>query len=107
MGLINRIRSAFYNTTGETGEQLEEYRERAITQEDSLTMLFEAVPHVALSPWQVEGMLEGAWPITSIRRAITNLQQRGVLIRTERKRRGRYGRPESLWQLNPNREVQP
>jgi hypothetical protein len=105
MGLINRIRSAFYNTTGETGEQLAAYRERAITQEESLTILFESKPHVALGPWQVEDMLDGAFPITSIRRAITNLQQRGVLIKTEYKRRGKYGRPESMWQLNPNREA--
>lgn len=105
MGLINRIRSAFYNTTGETGEQLAAYRERAITQEDLLTILFEANPYLPLGPWQVESMLDGAFPITSIRRAITNLQQRGVLVKTEYKRRGQYGRPESMWQLNPNREA--
>ena len=70
-------------------------------------MLAESEPDRLVSPWQMQGMLEGDVPITSIRRAMTNLTKRGVLVKTDHKRRGRHGRSEYMWQLNPNREVQP
>jgi len=107
MGLINGLRDAFYNTTNETGEDLKEHRERAISQEEAIESLYRSNPDWAIGPWQVEKLIEGEWPITSIRRAITNLTKRGVLVKTDHKRRGRHGRPEYMWQLNPSMEAQP
>lgn len=107
MGLINRLRDSFYNTTNETGEDLKEHRERAISQEEAIESLYRSHPDRAIGPWQVEKLIEGEWPITSIRRAITNLTKRGVLVKTDHKRRGRHGRPEYMWQLNPSMEAQP
>ena len=106
MALINALRDTFYNTTHETGEELNQHRERAISQEEAIAMLLRSMPDQLVSPWQMQGMLEGDAPITSIRRAMTNLTKRGVLIKTDHKRRGRHGRPEYMWQFNPNREAQ-
>jgi len=38
-------------------------------------------------------------PLTSVRRAITNLQKQGKLIKTEETKVGLYGRPEYKWRL--------
>jgi hypothetical protein len=37
-------------------------------------------------------------PLTSIRRAITNLTNRGLLSKTDTKVMGKYGRMESMWE---------
>ena len=37
------------------------------------------------------------WPLTSIRRAITNLTTDERLVRLDFQRTGIYGRPEHLW----------
>jgi hypothetical protein len=39
-------------------------------------------------------------PITSIRRAVTNLVNKGYLLYTGEKRTGLYGRNESIFKIN-------
>lgn len=41
------------------------------------------------------------WPLTSVRRAITNLTERGLLRFTAERRGGLFGRPEHVWELVP------
>ena len=41
----------------------------------------------------------GYAPLTSIRRAIHDLTDKGLLFKTDRKRHGLYGRPEYIWSL--------
>lgn len=38
-------------------------------------------------------------PLTSVRRAISNLTDRGLLVKTENKRPGLYGMDNSTWRL--------
>ena len=65
--------------------------------------------HGDLGPWQVHGLLSArghAWPITSIRRAITTLTKRGLLVKTTRGRhQGPEGAREHVWALPASREV--
>jgi len=60
MGLINRLRDAFYNTTNETGEDLSQHRERAISQEEAIESLYRSHPDRAIGPWQVEKLKRGS-----------------------------------------------
>ena len=42
------------------------------------------------------------WPITSIRRAMTNLTDDGMIVKTQKTVKGVYGKSEHLWAL-PNK----
>lgn len=92
--------SNYFNTTRSTGRELAEFRRRAESQQDLILDYFRRRPGMAYSPSQVRDALNltGA-PITSIRRAITNLTSAGELEKTERQVRGPYGRPEYQWRL--------
>jgi|TARA_A100001035_G_scaffold220634_1_gene180709 hypothetical protein len=51
------------------------------------------------SPSMVYDSLPEHWPITSVRRAITNLTTAGELVKTNSTVTGMYGKPEHLWSL--------
>ena len=88
----------YHNSVPVQGQLLFNYESKAQSQEDEVLQLFKSFRE--LTPSQ-------AWvsfkhlnvPITSIRRAISNLQCDGYLIKTELKRIGEYGRPESIYRL--------
>lgn len=49
--------------------------------------------------------LKGA-PLTSVRRAITQLERKGLLVKTATQRIGPYGRPEHCWTATTNETIQ-
>lgn len=89
----------FYNTTTETGATLESYQDRADIQEQAVLAYFQA-NH---GPWRPDdihaNLFRGAVPITSVRRAMTNLATEGKLAKTGIKRMGAMGRPVHTWAL--------
>ena len=89
----------FYNTTGLAGEQLERRIEQAESQEEAVEALFEAHPAAALTPFEVQRAVLPGSPITSVRRAITNLTDQGVLRKTDHQKEGPYGDPNYTWTL--------
>lgn len=92
-------RGSFYNTTGESGAQLEQYRGKAGAQELEVWRWFKDRPGKHFSPWEVQAACLPGVPITSVRRAITNLQQKGKLEKTPFKKSGPYHRPSLTWRL--------
>lgn len=89
----------YYNTTSEIGEKLKAYLSEAKSQEEAVLKLFQKFNHgTASEVWKLYGVYSA--PLTSIRRAITDLTKEGLLVRTEGKREGIYGRPESIYKLN-------
>lgn len=92
----------FHNTTSETGEKLAQYKSHAIKQEAAVLALFRR-ERLAMAPSevceQVNRIHGEGWLLTSIRRAMTNLADEGLLVKTGRKRTGPFGRPEYYWQL--------
>lgn len=90
------MNDSHYNTTHETGETLERFERQASRQEDVILRWFRRHPGRLYTPSQINGLLPGA-PITSIRRALTNLTKAGHLVKTGHKRSGDYGRPEHCW----------
>lgn len=86
----------FYNTTNELGDNLALYRGRAKGQAE-LILRFFRVTDRAWSPSQIMRCFGDRWPITSVRRAITDMTKAGLLERTDNKVTGPYGRDEYTW----------
>ena len=94
----------FYNTTHESGKMLEEFRGKALSQEAKIAEHMKK-NRVAYSPYQIRDILfSEATPVTSIRRAMTNLTDDGVLLKLDRKVISRHGRPCHLWVANKEQE---
>jgi len=86
----------YFNTTHEANPQLALFRQAAIRQEDVILRFFRQHAGILYTPSQINGLLPQA-PLTSIRRALTNLTTQGWLIKTAIKRTGSWGRPEGTW----------
>lgn len=91
----------YYNTTGETGEALRRFREKASGQDVRVMDLFIQKHDALMTPCDVWAELGRQDVLTSIRRSITNLTREGYLIKTSAKTKGIFGRPCFLWKLNP------
>lgn len=91
--------AVFWNTTNETGADLAHAISAAKCQDDAILAIYAAAGE-PLSPSQVWHRCWKAgrsWPLTSIRRSITNLTNRELLAQTTAKIVGHYGRRENQW----------
>lgn len=91
-------RDSYFNTTGQAGDQLAEYRQAAASQEELIKHFFCQRPGQEFTPSQLTPVLPSA-PLTSVRRALSNLTAQGVLEKTTKQRPGAYRRPEHFWRL--------
>ena len=95
----------FYNTISLAGEPLKEAEKKAITQQDKIYNFFckkagkEFTPCEVLQVLTFTGVLPKATPITSVRRAISNLTTACKLIKTETRRLGYFGTLNYTWKL--------
>ena len=89
----------YYNTTKETGETLQEYKKKALTQEQEIFEFFSRYG-LPFSASEIEESLfkDRFTPITSIRRALSNLYSDGK-IKQVGKIKGKYGRSENTYQI--------
>ena len=97
--MVGGVSQHYYNTTTLSGRELRQYETAAAGQESDVLALFQTYPDRDFSPDDVHQRVLQDAPITSVRRAMTNLTTRGLLVKTERKTLGRYGRPAHLWRL--------
>ena len=91
----------YHNTVPETGEKLQEYQRKAVTQQEEIMFIFKFELEKA-SPKQIyyHCLAYGHnWPITSIRRAISNLEASGFLEKTGERVPGIYDRDENVWRV--------
>jgi len=87
-----------HNTTDETGDTAVKFEATASTQEARVLAFFrDHFREDGWTPSEVNRLVMPECPLTSTRRAITNLTHDGELVRTNIKRRGPYGRPEFAW----------
>lgn len=94
------VGSSYHQTQGFlSSDQVESYEGAAKKQEDVVLAVFRRQPSRELSPEDVHRMALHDAPLTSVRRAITNLTRKGLLVRTEGSRAGNYGRQVGLWRL--------
>jgi predicted ArsR family transcriptional regulator len=97
---------SYYNTTNVNGQDLRDYRARAKSQEELILVHFQTRGG-EWSPSQIlQRVFTDGTPITSVRRAMTNLTDQGYLFKTGHKCRGMFGRPEYLWRLPTPRDPQ-
>ena len=94
----------YYNTTKIHGTNLLEAIAKAVTQEDKIIAFFKLQEHTcpdsSLTPFDVlDAVFSTSTPITSVRRAMTNLTTAGKLIKTDIQRAGRYGMVCHTWKL--------
>lgn len=86
---------SFHNTIRLTGEALTTAERKAENQEDEILIFFQS--HTGMyTPAEVAEHFP-MWPITSVRRSITNLTTRGELVKTHVKRKGAYGMETHCW----------
>jgi hypothetical protein len=91
----------YYNTTNLIGQDLLKEIENAKTQEDKILLFFKKYPLQYFSPSEIfSSVFNYNVPLTSVRRAITNLTNSGKLIKTDKKKQGSYGKPNFCWKLN-------
>lgn len=90
---------SFHNTIHLPGEELRIADKACRHQEEVVIKCFKQSIHALLTPPEVHLMAGQQWPLTSIRRAITNLTKAGKLEKTAVQRKGIYGTLNNCWKL--------
>jgi hypothetical protein len=96
------MQKVFHNSIGLHGEELKKTVANCLRQEDAIFTIYSST-RKRWTPWDIHGMCMRAGhkhPITSTRRAITNLLNRGELTKTSDTKIGEYGKPETFYILN-------
>ena len=89
----------YFNTNNESGETLKMSREKVAKQEDVVITFFRLSPGRRFTPEEVQRYCNINSPLTSVRRAITNLTNDGKLTKTKEMRKGMYGKSVHTWEL--------
>ena len=90
----------YHNTTHSTGEELRDYRRKTLAQDQFILEFFRKHPNNEFTPSEVlHRLFTENVPLTSVRRAMTNLTNDGKLVKTPHQRKGPFGRPEHCWRL--------
>ncbi len=88
----------FYNTNQESFKEVFDSSIKTANQSDVIFKLLQTA-NTPMSPSMIYKILGQKWPITSIRRAITNLTDKGKIVKTQKTTKGIYGKKEHLWSL--------
>jgi len=95
---------SYYNTTNIFDNQkLDEYEQKAVTQEEELLDFFQRHPDQKFSRDELHCFVLRDAPVSSITRALANLKKQNRVARLDEYRQGRYKRRQHLWQYNPKR----
>ena len=86
----------FYNTINEVTNVLVASNNTSRTQENIILDCFKSAKE-PLSPSMVHFLTKLKCPITSIRRAMSDLTKRGRLTKTPKYTIGKFGKKEHLW----------
>ena len=97
--------NSYFNTNKEQGETLKSSNTKAKTQEDDVFAMFKEAEKMSASEAWVIYNLEGNTPLTSIRRAITNLCNQGVLVKTDKTKKGLYGKSEHIYKVSKEKNM--
>lgn len=92
----------FHNTTCLEGSALRRREIRAGSQNERILEWFRMNPNKLYTPFDIHNIYYSngcSAPITSIRRAMTDLTKLGYLVKTEEKRPGEYGELNYCWKL--------
>jgi len=93
----------YYNTNKESGETLTSSQGNTQSQENCILTYFRGGTYALSAPHNLEFLFDYKVPITSIRRALSNLEKGGKLIKTDKMVMGNYGKMVHTWRI---KEVQ-
>ena len=93
------METQFYNTTNETGRMLTQSNKKANSQGVEVHAIFLKSSTGLTASEVYRRYPKKNTPLTSIRRAITNLANDKFLVKTLQKRTGMYGKPEYVYEL--------
>jgi len=97
----------YHNTTQSLGPELRQYQDKASSQEKRILAFLKLDHHRPITPSAaMKWIFKGSVPITSVRRAISNLSRDGHLVKTTTQVKGPLGRPEFVWRLAPKYDQQ-
>jgi len=90
----------YHNTTESLGPELRQYQDKASSQEKRILAFLKLDHNRPITPSAaMKWIFKDSVPITSVRRALTNLTNAGELVKTNVQTKGPYGRPEFIWEL--------
>ena len=90
----------YFNTNKESGETLKQSRKKTDSQEAAILQFITDWPKNHFSPTFIWSMLfNRGIPLTSVRRALTNLTNEGYIYKTDFMVDGCYGKKEHTWRL--------
>lgn len=100
--------TAYHNSTNLKHETLFRAEQKAKSQNIRILEFFEMFRTrnwTASEVWDSVGMKSEGSPLTSTRRAISNLIKQGKLIKTEMQTEGIYGRMEYVYRLTSSEPI--
>ena len=92
--------SMYFNTTGLKGEDLRQAMDRMKGQNRAILNFFKGNPGGYFTPFEVQDHANISAPITSVRRAINTLTEKGYLVKTKHMKPGAYGSLNHTWKYN-------
>lgn len=100
---------SYHNTTKLPPRKVAEFEAQAERQEDIVIFWFQemdipAPPSLVHEELISRNLIGGNTPLTSIRRAISNLTKEGLLRKTDEQMPGAFGRPEYCWKLKARKK---
>lgn len=96
----------YHNTNHEQGATLARSKAGVRSQQDIILEYFELFPRHLFTPFQIRDNVLPDSPITSIRRAMTNLADADLLVKTATMAQGNHGKLNHTWRLNVQEEEQ-
>jgi hypothetical protein len=88
----------FYNTTGLDATELKKRQIKAGSQNGKILEYFKEHPYQNFTPFEIQELL-GFVCINSVRRAISDLTDMGLLTMTSEKRMGKFGMMNNTWRI--------
>lgn len=98
--VAQKANRGFFNTIELRGVELSDARKQARRQEELVLEFFKSQPGIAATPEDIHALMPKGTPITSVRRAITVLTDKGQLAKLPLSavyRVGQYGKPVHSW----------
>ena len=97
----------YYNTIKESDKDLKKSESKAKKQKDKIFAIYRHTlrPMTPADIWENYGYKDSNVPLTSIRRAITNLEADGLLKKTDIQKEGIYGKMNYCWIYEEKIEV--
>ena len=92
--------NSFHNTTQEQGEILVSSETKARTQDEKIYKFFQVAPPHKFTPEEVwKTVFDAHTPLTSVRRAMSNLSKINKLWKTREQTTGMYNKTINYWKI--------